>query len=150
MTACWILLKVRNISDKVEEKIKTYMFSSFSKNSAVYDSVENYVGVWQDTICNIIWHVLCMMDNWGYKWSECVRFSASGYMNAPQCSLKRHTACLAVFYIHFHYSTRSTVAIFSSGNLLTRWKKVSKLTNIIRKMEYNLMNERTGKSGWQN
>jgi hypothetical protein len=56
IAAGWILLKMRNVSDKMVEKIKTHILWSitFSQN---WDTVEKYDTVRQAIHDNIIWHM---------------------------------------------------------------------------------------------
>ena len=56
---------MRNVSDKVEEKIKTHILCSvpiFSENRAVYEIIKKYGTDGQTTVENMA-HVHCMLDN---------------------------------------------------------------------------------------
>jgi hypothetical protein len=62
----WILFRIRNISEKVVEKIKTYILysvTSFWKSYLSYDNVEKYDTATQATNYNIITaKTHCMLD----------------------------------------------------------------------------------------
>ena len=60
-----ILLKMRNISDKFIDKVKTHILYSvifFPKSCRLYDNMENFVTAGVVTDYNIA-HALCMLGN---------------------------------------------------------------------------------------
>jgi hypothetical protein len=62
--SCWIFLRMRNISDKIAEKIKTHILCSITfpqKQCHLWDNVEKYSTARQATDDNTIWcmHFAC-------------------------------------------------------------------------------------------
>jgi len=66
-----ILLRLRNLSDKIVEKIETQIwgpinfFFFFRKSYRLWDSAEKYCTTGQATDDNTA-HLHCMLDTWGY------------------------------------------------------------------------------------
>ena len=106
MTLCrWILLRVRNVSDKScrENQNTHFMFSNFfPENRAVYE------------ICGKIWwsqrgyrwqhntaHARCMLDNYGYrhthKHTQCITccFSTATLVSLTRLSVTLYVHCLS-------------------------------------------------------
>jgi hypothetical protein len=60
----WILLKMRNISDKFVDKVKTHFIfcNIFLESCHLYDNMEKFITAGVATDYNIA-HALCMLDN---------------------------------------------------------------------------------------
>ena len=68
ITSRWVLLRMRNISVKIVEKIKTHTLRSitfFLKSCSLWENVEKYCRAGQATDDNMA-HAHCMLDNKGY------------------------------------------------------------------------------------
>ena len=57
-----VLLRVRNVSDKIVEKIKRRTLCFFFKSCRLWDNVEKYCRAWKATDDNME-HKHCMLDN---------------------------------------------------------------------------------------
>ena len=98
----WVLLRMRTVSDKSVQKIKTPVLWSilfFSANRAVKWYLEKYCKAGKATYDNMA-HARCMVDDLGYKHTHricntyCVFHSKNGCTNAPQ----RYAILAALFY----------------------------------------------------
>jgi len=94
-----VLTRMRSVSDKHRENQNTHIMSSnfffpLQKSYSLWDSVKKYCRARQATVAYIT-HVLCMLDNSGYKhtltiYVICIAFPLySGSTNAPECYIVR-------------------------------------------------------------
>jgi hypothetical protein len=67
----WILLRVRNVSDKSCSKIITHIFLFYNlflpKIVTLWDNTDKYGWTWQATSRHNMAHALCLLYNWGYR-----------------------------------------------------------------------------------
>jgi hypothetical protein len=95
---------MRNVSDKScrENQNTRGVFSNYHENRAVYvKNVEKYCRARQATDDKTA-HVHCMLDTYGYKYTQIVEYSLffhcnNGCTNAPQCYVIRTLPLL--FYL---------------------------------------------------
>jgi hypothetical protein len=100
-----ILLRMRNISDKFVEKIKThFMFEDFffRKSCHLWDYVQKYGRDRQTTDDNIMRRMRIACWKTKATHTQNIKYlllfhSNNGYANAIQCYVYKHTACLFTY-----------------------------------------------------
>jgi hypothetical protein len=103
--SCWILLRIRNVSDKsCGENHNTHgTFNTYFFKIVLRDNVEKYSRARQDTGDNMIWcmHIACWLTEATGTYSECVILIALSW----QHWLHEWGSMLCYMYIvcHIHY-----------------------------------------------
>jgi len=112
ITSRSILLRMRNVSDKIVEKIKTHVLCSiiyFLKLRRLRDNVDKYCRAVQDTDDNMA-HAHCMLDTSVYRYTLRIRntycFSTTTMVERTRLIVTSHTNCL--YCVHHRYKATNT------------------------------------------